>query len=606
MAIEQKTGYYASLTLSKAPSWTDIKDSGCDTPDKTGTVSGWCTTSGVCYNNGDTVSCSGNTNKTLTLTPSYEQCPDGKYATQGECKTCPSGSYCTGGEREYCGAGKWSPEGSSECYDIKAGCYGTNESSDCPNTCAAGTWSDGGDASCSPVDAGCWGGEKATTACPNKCAKGTYSMGGAASCDICPAGTYGDTTGLTDDECSGLCESGYYCPEGSVSRTANKCPDDYPLSQTGTGDINNCYIESCGQSCTGAKYYSGKNTCDCPKCTVRVSYWTPPCNEAIAQDSKTEYYATLTLDPPSWRDIKESGCEPPKEKTLAGWCIDEDNCSDAEYIAGDEISCSGSSNVDIKLYPYYDTCIAGTYAVDGSCVPCPADYPNSDIGSTDITACYSNTKQRDMTSCTQNECQNPDVTGCASYTCAESCSCAGTKCNYVAYSNSAGTGDGVIKSGCESNVQSCDKEVTALTANANHYVDGTDSCPACETLGDNSYTTSVAGNSGGKSVCSKSCSISCKQNACTSQDANATDCEYSANDATGMQYYDESCDATQLVCPITVTECAANYWLENGICNACDSGYSSPAGSTSESQCTKSCSNKCSGNATSSCPANAS
>ncbi|MBR5154089.1 MAG: InlB B-repeat-containing protein, partial [Alphaproteobacteria bacterium] len=108
-----------------------------------------------------------------------------------------------------------------------------------------------------------------------------------------------------------------------------------------------------------------------------------------------------------------------------------------------------------------------------------------------------------------------------------------------------------------------------------------------------------------KSQCTKSCSVECKQNACSTQDANAAACSYGANTATGTQPQNGTCDAVQKACPITVTKCNANYWLENGKCNACDSGYTSNAGSTSKSQCTKSCSITCKQNACSTQDANA-
>ncbi|MCQ2599569.1 MAG: hypothetical protein MJ187_04330, partial [Alphaproteobacteria bacterium] len=52
------------------------------------------------------------------------------------------------------------------------------------------------------------------------------------------------------------------------------------------------------------------------------------------------------------------------------------------------------------------------------------------------------------------------------------------------------------------------------------------------------------------------------------------------------------------------TACISGYYLSNGTCTACDSGYTSPAGSTAATACTKSCSTKCTGSATSNCPAN--
>ncbi|CAK9111400.1 Ribonuclease inhibitor (Ribonuclease/angiogenin inhibitor 1), partial [Durusdinium trenchii] len=40
----------------------------------------------------------------------------------------------------------------------------------------------------------------------------------------CPAGTFGASDDLISDECSGNCEAGYYCPEGSTSAQQEPCP----------------------------------------------------------------------------------------------------------------------------------------------------------------------------------------------------------------------------------------------------------------------------------------------------------------------------------------------------------------------------------------------
>jgi hypothetical protein len=39
----------------------------------------------------------------------------------------------------------------------------------------------------------------------------------------CPAGTYGSSSGLFSPSCSGLCQEGFYCPEGSISSQQHHC-----------------------------------------------------------------------------------------------------------------------------------------------------------------------------------------------------------------------------------------------------------------------------------------------------------------------------------------------------------------------------------------------
>ncbi len=55
------------------------------------------------------------------------------------------------------------------------------------------------------------------------CEKGHYCTGGVSR--PCPAGAYGDTTRLSASHCSGFCNRGYYCPEGSSSPAEKACPE---------------------------------------------------------------------------------------------------------------------------------------------------------------------------------------------------------------------------------------------------------------------------------------------------------------------------------------------------------------------------------------------
>lgn len=72
---------------------------------------------------------------------------------------------------------------------------------------------------------------------------------------------------------------------------------------------------------------------------------------------------------------------------------------------------------------------------------------------------------------------------------------------------------------------------------------------------------------------------SCK--ACMNKPANST---YTGRGTPSTMY------AVEDNCP---WQCDANYYLSAGSCAACNSGYSSPAGSTAASQCTKSCTRAC-------------
>ena len=78
--------------------------------------------------------------------------------------------------------------------------------------------------------------------------------------------------------------------------------------------------------------------------------------------------------------------------------------------------------------------------------------------------------------------------------------------------------------------------------------------------------------------------------ACTNKPANAT---YTGRGTPSTMY------AVENNCP---WQCNANYYANNGACTACNSGYTSPAGTTAASGCTKSCTRACTQQT---CPASA-
>ena len=164
--------------------------------------------------------------------------------------------------------------------------------------------------------------------------------------------------------------------------------------------------------------------------------------------------------------------------------------SGTQYYGG---SCSAASSTCSLTI---NSCKSGYYKSGNSCPKCPSDYPNSPDGNTGgITSCYSNTKSRAWTG-GQTACAKPS--GCASVSCK---ACSGSACNYVAYSNSAGTGDGEIKSGCSTNNANCQQELDKPTsASADHYISGS-TCPACP----DGYPNSAGGNIG-QSGCYAICS----------------------------------------------------------------------------------------------------
>ncbi|MBQ8041938.1 MAG: hypothetical protein IJ273_01265, partial [Alphaproteobacteria bacterium] len=152
----------------------------------------------------------------------------------------------------------------------------------------------------------------------------------------------------------------------------------------------------------------------------------------------------------------------------------------------------------------YTSCNANYYLSSGTCKSCPSGYPYSAGGTGGITSCYSATKTRAWSG---SQVNGSVPSGCASVTSWNSCS--GSSCTYVAYSNSAGTGDGTIKSGCSSNSASCTKTPAAVTASANYYVSGT-TCKTCSSYS-STYTKSDGGNISSSS-CYTNITRGCTQN----------------------------------------------------------------------------------------------
>ena len=80
-----------------------------------------------------------------------------------------------------------------------------------------------------PAGSMCVGG----AAQPRPCSRGGFCVGNASESTDCPAGRYGSVTGLVDAACSGECDPGYYCEDGSMSATSVPCEAGRYSSETG-------------------------------------------------------------------------------------------------------------------------------------------------------------------------------------------------------------------------------------------------------------------------------------------------------------------------------------------------------------------------------------
>lgn len=159
--------------------------------------------------------------------------------TRNSTASCDEGAFCVNGVRELCPAGRYGcsilvsdPLCNGPCVE---GFYcPLGSSSGTANSCGAklqhpaSVYCPVGSASPVAVDAGHY----ATKGSPpdrfgnqSLCEDGSYCEHGVKR--SCPVGRYGNVSGLITSNCSGVCEDGYHCPEGSISSQQEQCPAGY-------------------------------------------------------------------------------------------------------------------------------------------------------------------------------------------------------------------------------------------------------------------------------------------------------------------------------------------------------------------------------------------
>ena len=287
------------------------------------------------------------------------------------------------------------------------------------------------------------------------CSAGTYKPGGtrqaSASCSACTGRTKYSAAGASS--CKTV-NSGYYTT--GCNSSGNNC----------TGQAQ----------CTGATYCASGVQNSCP---AQTSGWTrnggtgwttyTQCNQTRAATAVSTYCSAGTLkqnatSATAWGATTVSSALSAK----AGAYVNGTTCS----------QCTAN-----------DYCPGGTAARKD----CPSGYPNSAAGSDAITDCYSNTKSRPWSG---SQVNGTTPTNCYSATWGNCRAEDMAACSYVAYSNSAGTADGTVKSGCTSNSANCTRQVASVTAKSGYYDAGT-TCSKCP----NGYPNSANGNEGGNTKC---------------------------------------------------------------------------------------------------------
>ena len=498
--------------------------------------------------------------------------------------------------------------------------------------CGVGTYSEGGNVtSCSACPANYRDGAAASSesGCQTSCDAGTYVKTANAACTAVGSGYYK------------AAHTVYY---GSTS-TRDQCPPGYQNSAAGADVINDCYMNVSGgkyvarenatatATCAAGTYkaahtvYYG-STSSCSACTGRTKYSGAGASECRTVDSG--YYST--------------GCN-----TSGNNCTGQSQCTGATYCTGGvQTNCPAQTSgwtrnegtgwtsytqcnqrrmasaisqycvagtlrqVAISATEWGETfisedlearggayvsgqtcllCTEGNYCAGGPTEPqkCPTAYPNSDTGAAVITSCYSNTKSRPWSG---SQVNGPVPTNCSAVT--EWGICSRASCEYVAYSNSTGTADGTIKSGCETNADSCTKPVQAVSAKPGFYDAGT-TCTACPSA----YPNSADGNEGGISKCYMS--VSGGKYVATANATSVSTCAAGTYKAAHTVYYGSTSSCSACTGRTKYSAAGAS------ACSTVDSGYYSTGCNTSGNNCTgqSQCTGAtyCSSGVQNSCPA---
>ena len=461
-------------------SWNSCTPGTCQYKDYNGATDGTCTPSNC------------------TKTPAAVTADAGYYDNGTSCSACPSAYPNSADDNE---------GGISKCYmSVSGGKYVATANATSVSTCAAGTYkaahtvyygstsscsactgrtkySAAGASACSTVGSGYY-----TTGCntsgnnctgQSQCTGATYCSGGVQN--SCPAQTSGWTrnggTGWTSytqcNQTRAATSVSSYCSAGQLKQTATSA------TAWGASTISTAFQAKAGayvngqtcSQCTAGDYCTGGTAApkDCPSGYP---------NSAAGAGAITSCYSNSKSR--AWTGSQVNGAVPANCSAVTEWgTCSEPACSYVAYAnsagTGDGTIKSGCStnNANCTKPVVAVSADAGYYDAGTTCSACPSGYPNSDDDNEGgITKCYSNTKSRPWGG-SQTACTKP--TGCYEVTCN---SCSNPACSYVAYANSAGTGDGTIKSGCSTNNASCTQTVNTVTANAGRYVSGI-TCPAC-------------------------------------------------------------------------------------------------------------------------------
>lgn len=197
-----------------------------------------------------------------------------------------------------------------------------------------------------------------------------------ATCDAGFTSATG-TTPTENPEC-GKCREGYFCP--SDGNEPEQCPAEYPKSDIGSTNQNQCYREcelAENAATMSGKDYLGGSTCTIATCKPGSYLQNDSCVICPAgkvcnggtegpEECPADHYCSSGTDEPQ-------ACPPEFPNSAAGTTA-ESACY-RECVVGDvnnATSVSGTVSKGGVNKCVATACAAGTYLEDGGCVQCPA------------------------------------------------------------------------------------------------------------------------------------------------------------------------------------------------------------------------------------------
>ncbi|MDE5615495.1 MAG: InlB B-repeat-containing protein [Alphaproteobacteria bacterium] len=406
-----------------------------------------------------------------------------------------------------------------------------------------------------PANATCIHGSETNTGTRNQTQAAGVCSATQPTCSIdisCNASYYKNGSTCTS------CGTGYYSAKGATSCTA--CTNK-PANSSYTGNASS---NSCPWSCN-ANYTKNAAGTACTPNSYTISYTlNSGTNAPSGMPTSYTYGVGTTIN----------GVPTRAGYTFAGWCTNSalTSCSMTQTIP---TTATGNKTF---------------YAKWTQCTACSATNANCTLSVQNNVCTYTTTCKASYYNLQNNGKYNPSCSSCptGTYTVngntATTCStCTNTKPANSSYSGNA------TSNACP---WSCNTGY--------HKNDAGTACVAdCSTS--RACSADFSGYTGTYNQCEQNQSSKCTK-LCSGDNTSAcpsnADCVY--NNLYSYYYPNSG------TCPVSSFSCKANYYKNGTACTGCQSGYTSPAGSTSSTQCTKSCDAPCSGNDTANCPSNAS